>query len=465
MLGLIVSKELREFVRDGRLPWAGGLMLVLLIAAILTGWQQQRSNQAERAAGQALDYDAWLKQGARHPHNAADQGMHVFKPDPPLSVFDPGIDPFVGSTIWLRAHRQSETKFRPAQDATGLKRFGGLSPAWLLQVLVPLVIVILGYNAFSGEREQGTLRQLLSLGVSGRRLLWGKALALAAAIGLLALPGLLLASWVALSGSGGAGAGDTAARFALLIAGYALYLAATIFLVLTVSALCRTARASLFLLLALWIGGVLIAPRAVADLAGRAHPTPSRLGFDQNLSKDLGTAAQRAWSANFGIAEAWDPKLPLNQWGKALQVDDRSGYGILDRHFGALWDTFERQQHFQELAGMAVPIVALRSWSMAAAGTDFSHHRDFSNAAERQRRRIQEVVSEDLVDHADPLGGRHFSYKAGPELWAKVPPFEYRAPSVAFALGRHWISLAILAMIFAVSVFLARAALSRRFTL
>jgi ABC-2 type transport system permease protein len=55
--------------------------------------------QAERSAGQALDYDAWLNQGRRHPHDAAEQGMHVFKPEPPLAIVDPGIEPFVGSTV------------------------------------------------------------------------------------------------------------------------------------------------------------------------------------------------------------------------------------------------------------------------------------------------------------------------------------------------------------------------------
>ena len=130
--------------------------------------------------GQALDYEAWLQQGPRHPHDAAEQGMHVFKPEPPLAVLDPGIEPFVGSTVWLQAHRQSELKFRPAQDATGLQRFGELSPAWILQVLLPLIIIVIGFNAVSGERERGTLRQLLSIGVPTRSFLLERRLRLRA---------------------------------------------------------------------------------------------------------------------------------------------------------------------------------------------------------------------------------------------------------------------------------------------
>lgn len=464
MLSLIVRKEIREFARDGRMIFAGGLMLILLVTAIVMGWQQQSALQAERSAGQALDYQAWLDQGPRHPHTAADQGMHVFKPQPPLSLIDPGIDPYVGSTIWLRGHRQSETKFRPAQDATGLQRFGGLSAAWILQILVPLLVIILGFGTFAGEREQGTLRQLLSLGVPLWQLLWGKVLAIGTALTLLMAPGALVAAAASLLTAEAGSRLDVGVRLLLMGLGYSLYLGATIFLVVAVSAVCRSARASLFWLLALWMLSTLIAPRVIADVSGKIYPTPTRMGFEADMSHDLDNQSAKAWKKSFGVESAWDPSVPLNKWGKGLQVDDHAGYGVLDQHFGKLWDTFERQQQVQEVAGLVAPVVAVRAFSMAVAGTDFSQHRDFSAAAERQRRVIQETVSHDLIDHADPLGNQHFSYKAGSNFWAKVPPFRYSLPTFGFALQRHWPSLAALMLTFCASLAFAWVAVTRRLT-
>src|SRR6202012_1442786 len=138
-----------------------------------------------------------------------------------------------------------------------------------------------------------------------------------------------------------------------------------------------------------------------------------------------------AWLANFGVRTQWDPSVPLNKWGAALKVDDEAGYGALDENFNALWDTFEHQQRVQQWVGFLAPVVALRGFSMGLAGTDFSQHRDFSTAAEAQRRIIQDIISKDLVDHADPLGNAHFTYKAGPDLWATVPRFDYRLPPVS----------------------------------
>ncbi|WP_247829916.1 DUF3526 domain-containing protein [Bradyrhizobium sp. 200] len=153
--------------------------------------------------------------------------------------------------------------------------------------------------------------------------------------------------------------------------------------------------------------------------------------------------------------------MPLSKWGAALRIDDHAGYGVLDHRFGELWNTFERQQRFQQWIGLLAPLVALRSFSMGLAGTDFSQHRHFSTAAETQRRIIQDIVSRDLIDHADPLGNAHFSYKARPDLWATVPRFDYRAPDAGFALLRHWPSLAVLAVMFILSLAFARYAFSR----
>ncbi|MGJ5206779.1 ABC transporter permease subunit [Bradyrhizobium sp. HKCCYLR20261] len=461
MFAFIAAKETREIIRDGRLLWAGGLICLLLALALVAGWQRHAQVNSERSAGQALDYEAWLQQGRRHPHDAAEQGMHVFKPEPPLSIIDPGIEPYVGSTVWLQAHRQSELKFRPAQDATGLQRFGSLSPAWVLQVLLPLLIIAIGFNAVSGEYERGTLRQLLSLGVPARSLLLGKAGALAGCIAVLTIPVGLVFLGILLTRTGAVDRIDILSRAALLFAGYAMYLGFYIFLTLAVSAFVRSSRAALVVLLAFWVATTLIAPRAASEAASLLYPTPSRLDFDQHLSHDIGEAADQAWAANFGVRTQWDAALPLSKWGAALQVDDHAGYGVLDQTFGRLWDTFERQERLQRWVGLLAPVTALRGFSMGLAGTDFAQHRDFSSAAEAQRRTIQDIVSDDLIKHADPLGNAHFTYKAGPELWASVPQFQYSLPRVSFALAHHWQSLVLLAALFSLSVAVAYRAVSR----
>jgi ABC-2 type transport system permease protein len=460
MIRTIAAKEVTSLIRDGRLPWAGGIVVALVFAALSVGWERQREVASERAAAQALDYDDWVAQPERHPHNAAHQGMHVFKPDPALSIVDPGIDPYVGSTIWLQAHRQSELAFMPAQDATGLQRFGELSAAWVLQVLGPLLVIVLGFDAFAGERELGTLRQTLSLGVSARRLLWGKAFGQLSALAILLVPATAVGAVIVVIRGAGIGL-DAAARVGWLAVGYSAYLALAVFAVLAVSALVRSSRIALVTLLGLWIATTLLAPRVASDLSRTWHPNPSRLAFNADLGSEMGQVAAQVWKEQFGVTSPWSPDLPLDKWGVALQVDDHAGYAVMDRHFASLWDTFGDQQRAQEWLGLAAPVMAVRAFSMAIAGTDFAHYRSFSLAAERHRRLLQDVMSADLVENADPRGTGHFDYRAASDLWSRVPRFTYNLPPVSWAVDNSRRSLTVLAITLLLAVAAAHVVVSR----
>jgi len=462
MILLIAIKDLRERLRDGRLYWAGGVVVLLLLTALAVGHGHQQQARAEQTAAQSSDYEDWLQQGSRHPHDAAHQGMHAFKPDAALALLEPGINPYIGSTVWLQAHRQSEVKFRPAQDATGLQRFGNLSVGWILQVLGPLLVVVLGFNAFAGEREQGILRQTLSLGVAPLRLLWGKATALGLCLAVLLVPpALMAAAVVAISASDGERV-DALLRMASLAAGYGVYLAIFVFVTLGVSAASRSSRVAITILLAVWIANAVVAPRVMSELSRVMYPSPTRLAFNQALGDDLKATSDRVWMQAFGTTERWSKDVPLNQWGIALKLDDQASYAVYDRHFGRLWDTWERQQRVQEAGGLLLPLLAIRSFSTAMAGTDFVHHRHFTTAAEQHRRVIQDVVSQDLVDHADPLGHQHFAYQADDSLWAEVPPFTYQAPLVGWALARSLASLVVLCIGLALAMGFAWVAVARQ---
>jgi len=452
MILTIAKRDLLERWRDGRLIWAGGVVLLLLLTALGVGYGHRQEARAEQRAAQTSDYADWLKQPRRHPHDAAHQGMHAFKPDAVLSILDPGINPYIGSTIWLQAHRQSEVMFRPAQDATGLQRFGDLSVGWILQVLGPLLVIVLGFNAFAGEREQGILRQTLSLGVPAPSLLWGKALAIGFGLCALMLPAAVLSAGAVLVGAEAGTVADAGWRFALLAAGYFLYLAAFVFVTLGVSAASSTSRVAITVLLAVWIVNVVIAPRVMSEFSRRWYPTPTRLEFNSALSADLKRTSDQTWQTNFGTTERWGRDVPLSKWGLALRLDDHASYAVYDRNFGRLWDTWQRQQALQEWSGALLPLLSMRAFSMGAAGTDFAHHRDFTTAAERHRRLIQDAVSDDLVKHADTLGGQHFAYQSGPELWQSVPAFAYHAPSPQWALAQSWRSLLCLSIALGISL-------------
>jgi ABC-2 type transport system permease protein len=142
----------------------------------------------------------------------------------------------------------------------------------------------------------------------------------------------------------------------------------------------------------------------------------------------------------YGVTRVED--LPVNFDGIALQAGEEYTNGLFDNHYGSLWDAFDRQNRLHQIAGSLAPLLAVRSLSMGLAGTDFAQHRHFAEAAEQYRRRLVKMMNDDLT--AKSKTG-DFSYFGDERVWEQVPEFEYRAPTVGWALKHQRWSMVVLA--------------------
>ena len=444
----IVRKEFTDILRDGRFRWCSVLVGALLLVSLGHGWVQARSAQQEHAAAQDTARDHWESQGEKNPHSAAHYGVYAFKPRLALSFVDEGVDPYTGTSVWLEAHRQNDFLLRPAQDATAAQRIGVLTAAQVLQHLVPLLIILLTFGALAGERERGTLRQLLATGIGRRELALGKALGVAGALALLLVPAALVGAAALVVGSPGPAASPIA-RGAVLAAVYLAYFTAFLALSLAVSAWARSARTALVILLGVWVVNGLVAPRVAVDLSKWLHPTPSAIEFARNIEREMASgvedihrpdrdASTARLLAEHGAERVED--LPVNAVGVYLQESEEFGNRIFDRNYGALWDTFERQGAVHETLAVVAPLLAVRTLSMGLAGTDVEQHRHFATAAEAYRRDLMRRMNGDLAENSRT--GE--VYLAGSELWEETPPLQYAAPTLGWVLGNRILSILVL---------------------
>lgn len=458
MIATIVRHTFAELVRDGRFRLTAALLVVLALVAGLAGWQQVRALHAEAAAAGTGERGRWLGQGGKNPHAAAHYGTYAFKAPRPLAVVDPGVQAYLGSAVFLEAHRQNEPLHRPAQDGTALQRFGDLSPALVGQALLPLLVILLGYAAFTGERERGTLRQLLALGVQPLHLLLGKALGCIAALTLVLVPlaalGVAAAALLAPPGQ----QGDELLRALAWVAVHTIYLGAFLFLTLAVSALARSARTALVVLLGFWLIGVVALPRALSDLGRSLHPTPSSLAFRNELDAALGDPhgretleAQRvAILKQYGVSRTQD--LPINWSGIALQFGEERANQIFDRFFQGLWATLAAQDSIFQLGAIVSPAPAIQLLSQALAGNDTAQHLNFLTQAEQHRREMQRTLNGALRDSK----GSNAAFD-----WNRIPPFGFSPPPITSALAPLLPSLAFLIAWFAATAVAATVAVRR----
>ena len=461
MIGTIARKEFVETMRDGRFRLMSGALLVLLLVALVTGLLNVREHRRAVAAAASSESETWLSQGERNPHSAAHFGRYAFKPTPALAYADRGLDPYLGGTVWLEAHAQNPFGLRPAEDRTALQRFGDLSAGFVLQILIPLFVILLSFGAFAGERERGTLRLLLASGARSRDLVLGKSAGFLAALSFVLVPAALLAG--GLFGLGfPSGAADPAAvsgseqmvRFALMAAIYLAYALVFLALALATSALSRSSRTAVTVLLAFWVVSTLIVPRFAADVAERMHPTPSPAAFQEQITEATanglpgdGNAQERRQQVEretlerYGVATL--EELPVDYAAISLQASEEYGNKVFDHFFGQLWQTYESQGRIHRMASVLSPLMAVRSISMGLSGTGLEGHRHFATAAELHRREFVEYLNQDMAENGV---GESFGYMADRDTWAAAPAFNYQPPDLPFVLRSNQLSLILLAL-------------------
>lgn len=441
---LIARDELRLMRRNRVAVIAFALLVLLTLIAAMTSWTHQQAVADLRARFQSEADRAFDAQPDRHPHRVVHYGHFIFRPLGPLAAFDPGVDAFTGNSMFLEGHRQNTANFGDVRQSSQLIRFGQLTPAFVLQILAPLLLIFLGYGALARERERGTLRQLLAQGVSGRQLFAGKAVALGLVAILIGLPAMI--GFALIAGQPGALAGP----MAVIALGYAAWLLLWTLVVVLVSASVARSRDALLALLAIWAVAVILLPRIAPDIAGQAHPLTTRLETDIAIQRDLRqlgdshnaddpffAAFKQKILDQYGVTRVED--LPVNYKGLLAIEGEKLTSGLFDRYAADSFATQARQSTVMNGFGLLSPTIALRRLSMAAAGTDLAGHRRFLNQAEAYRfdivQRLNRLQAE-AVSYADdtakdPDADRR--KRVADSHWDGIPDFTFR-PASATAL-------------------------------
>ncbi|XLZ72396.1 DUF3526 domain-containing protein [Massilia sp. SR12] len=444
---------------------AAALLLVLTVAAVFVSLERAHSVEAQRQRLQQSADAQWNSQPDRHPHRVVHYGHYVFRPLTALAFFDFGVAPFTGSTLYLEGHRQNSANFSDAGQSSLLLRFGQLTPAFVLQVLAPLLLLFLAFGALAREREGGQLRLMLAHGVSGAALVAGKLAAHGVLALLLAAPALLaLGGIAALQPVLGIAA-------AWLAAGYAAYLLLWSCIAVLVSALAPRARDALLLLVGLWALAVILLPRVLPDMAAGIVPRPTRIEMEATIHAELARIGDShnpddpyfksfrdSVLKRYGVSKVED--LPVNYKGLVIEEGERL---TSEQFLASMQRDFALQSaqgRVLQTAALAVPVLALRSMSAALADTDRLAHERFLLAGEDYRYRLIQALNRlhaEKVKYHDDRAQR-----ISADYWRALPRYQHPQSPLERTVARHaWPALGILAGWLA-AVMLAAAWAARR---
>jgi ABC-2 type transport system permease protein len=457
VVGHVARHEFRSLLGDGRFRVALSVFAILIAASLLAGWRSYLTTTTKNGETQRAERARWLNQGTKGPHAAADQGVLVFQPIPFLSAFYPGVLPYTGSEDLLVGHHEQLFTSKASEGTHTLHRLGFFSAAAIMQVIVPLLLILSLYPSFAGEREQGTLRQVLSLGVSLPELVLGKFVTLALPVACALLPLAALGTAAIATQWSNQSTRDATIRLSALLLVYVAYYLVVSGLAVAVSARCATARQSFTILLSFWFVGCILGPVVAADLADVTSPSPTTLGYAtavMETNEKLPTVEERRARVRgrlmkqYGVPSLLD--LPVDPIGIELIEEAEESEPMFQRLIESVYDTYQSQNRLYHVAGVLTPLLAVQPLSMSIAGTDTAAHRDFLEAAERYRMSMARTLNEAIAYNPDYKKSAVFPgtdiivSQAGRELWGRIPEFAYRPALFGSSWSKIWGSAALL---------------------
>ncbi|AUP77315.1 ABC transporter permease [Flavivirga eckloniae] len=460
---LLARQLWKDAFRSKVMSIALGLMVFLLLFSTYSGWENYHDQNYTRHLVQDEVQESWENNPDKHPHRMAHYGSFALRIKHVLSIFDLGLENFVGNAVFLEAHKQNTVNFSEASMSTGLLRFGEVSLAMLLKVIIPLLIFYLGFATVARERENGTLKLLIGQGITRKEIVFGKWLGLySLSLIFLSAIFLILLCFVLIESHDDMYSGSLL-RYVLLLVSYLLFFAILSTITILVSAFSKTAKGALVKLLGIWLLFVIILPKSLQAIGYYLYPTPSKIEIETAVEHDL---IQQGDSHNpddphfkalkdsvllaNNVAKVED--LPFNYGGFVMSQGEAMSTKVYLEHQDRLYQVYRKQNNLERLSAFVNPYTAIKNWSMAFSGTDFQSFLHFKAQAEAYRFNLAQEMNQLQMDFIPNKG------KAGPntisnKYWKEFPPFEYHFLNVSKVLSNEVTSIMALLLWSVLSVF------------
>lgn len=434
MVWTIAQKEIRENLLSLRFV----LLFLLAVAFIPSSlYTNNRAYLSRLADQQQIEQNnrAYLRklkptQVFTNPNFTLD----VYWPQAPTSVFAAGFEDVHPRHLVVGKNSVEYGAPLDVQSSSGL--FGSIDYLFVVQFIFSLFAVLLSFDAITREKENGTLRTILSNSVGRALLATGKLLGgyITLAIPLLVafLIGILILEVSGLN----IFSGDLLARAAWILASSLLYIAVFFLLGLLVSSLVSSTYSALVLSLALWLTAVLVLPRTASLAAQLWRPVKSRqvtwlekVSTENSIELEKGRAleeAQKGWTL-----DKEGRKVEPDSWAKerneiAVPYEERASEATR-----RIEEDYQRRKAQQRSLGLNLarlsPAGAFVNFATEMSSTGIREEERFMAEAERYREVLRREVFSKIQRDVYPGGGVSMGMR-GMINPATIPEFRmYRA--------------------------------------
>ncbi|WPP53409.1 DUF3526 domain-containing protein [Catalinimonas niigatensis] len=434
-----------------------GIVALIVAYAAYSGWKNYTTHNQIRSHYQQVARQSWENNPDKHPHRMAHYGSFAFRLKHSLSMFDFGLESFTGNAVFLEAHKQNTVNFSEASFSTGLLRFGEISLAVLLQLIIPLIIFFLGFASIALERANGTLKIILTQGANWKEVLFGKSLGLMGMALLFFIPVALVTLLLLFLTEEATAVGDVLLRYTGILLSYLLFFLVISIITVLVSAFSQSSKDALIKLLAVWLFFIILLPRTTQALGSYVYASPSKIEFNSAIEEELVKVGDSHNPDDPYYIALKDSllqvhqvssveELPFNYGGFVMREGERISSDIYKNHLNTLLETYEKQNSFTRLTAWINPYIAVKNISMALAGTDFESYINFQKQAESYRYQLAQEMNElqmELISNEKP-GPDDEPHVISSDHWKEFPDFKYQFIAIGTALRSEWGSIVAL---------------------
>ncbi len=404
MIATLVKKEFLTNLVSPRFVIGFVLCLVLIPFSILINISSFR----ERTAQYRIDREA-AEKASTEVRVYSKLRPEIVLPPEPLSVFGQGLAGQLGNRVRIRLGDKpflAEGK-TSAGDNPFLASFFSVDFVDIAAIVFALLALLFSYDAFSREKEDGTLKLAMANSLGRSTVLAGKLGGILATLAPVLVFSFLLSGLIVLVARDVAFAAGDWGRIGLLFAAGFVYLAVFVFVGLLVSARSRSSVTSLVVCLFVWVLLVFIVPAVSANFADSFVGADSRDNLDRVL-RDLDakrdadiSAAFKAQGLRQGYSCWWcfgDEDGGLETYGNSrdtfegfrrrASISEPIRLDYADRKWApakAYLDSLSRQARAAERLSFLSPTGVFRAVASAVCRTDLAAHERHMDRTRRYR--------------------------------------------------------------------------------
>ena len=399
MIRQIIHKELLDNLLSFRFILS--LVLIILLFAVsgfvfVSKYKQQSRDYWEKTNENTEE----LSRQTRQLYRIAFYKQSIWREPKSLALCTEGFEKSLPNCFTFNIFSSDLPEVKGQGNFT-LSHFSSIDWVFIVSVILSFLALVFTYDSISGEKEDGTLRQMLANTIPRYEVLLGKYLGVVLTIGIPLFIGLLVSLIIVVASNVAVLSGLAWAKILIIVLVSFLYLSIFILLGMFVSSRTAYPANSMVILLLIWVVLVILIPsfgRIISEVSGEA-PNPAEL--ERRLAEiwaDIWSNAERYgegagnWSGN--------PKNPSNNPPARARLRNASASAQNKAR-----EDYHNKMMAQALVGRNLtcfsPTVIYQRASETITGTGINHVISLQSQVKEYQANLKEYIRSE--DAEDPL--------------------------------------------------------------